>query len=171
MQQTSTIKKTASAFGMNPNDALNDLRMSEKAMPLYEHVKRFVADTVAPMSLKFRALGEGRVGEARWQYAPGQLELLNAAKEQAKKEGLWNFFLPDADTGEGLSNLDYAFILAASDPCNRGRRLPCRGARHARVWPQQRARGYRGLQHLRQCRRHGSAGGSARRKAGGYHRP
>ena len=24
--------------------------------------------------------------------------------------GLWNFFLPDADTGEGLSNLDYAYI-------------------------------------------------------------
>ena len=24
--------------------------------------------------------------------------------------GLWNFFLPDSETGEGLSNLDYAFI-------------------------------------------------------------
>ena len=103
---------SASAFGMNPNDALNDLRMSEKAMPLYEHVKRFIAESVAPMSVKFATLGEGRVGADRWQYAPGQLELLNAAKDQAKQEGLWNFFLPDAETGEGLSNLDYAFIAA-----------------------------------------------------------
>ncbi len=108
----SKTPSSASSFGLNPNDALNDLRMSDKAMPLYEHVKRFIAETVEPMSEKYSALGEGRVGEARWQYAPGQLELLGAAKEQAKKEGLWNFFLPDADTGEGLSNLDYAFIAA-----------------------------------------------------------
>jgi acyl-CoA dehydrogenase len=60
------------------------------------------------MSEKFHKLGEGRAD--RWGYAPGQLELLEEAKNQAKKEGLWNFFLPDAETGEGLSNLDYAYI-------------------------------------------------------------
>ena len=102
--------KTPSAFALSPTDDLNDLRMSDKAMPLYEHVKRFIAETVNPMSEKYHVLGEGRTGADRWQYAPGQLDLLNAAKEQAKKEGLWNFFLPDADTGEGLSNLDYAYI-------------------------------------------------------------
>ena len=31
-------------------------------------------------------------------------------KAKAKAHGLWNFFLPDAETGEGLSNLDYAYI-------------------------------------------------------------
>ncbi len=31
-------------------------------------------------------------------------------KAKAKANGLWNFFLPDAETGEGLSNLDYAYI-------------------------------------------------------------
>ena len=45
-----------------------------------------------------------------WQYAPGQLEVLEAAKDKAKAAGLWNFFLPDAHTGEGLTNLDYAYI-------------------------------------------------------------
>ena len=102
----------SSSFGLDPSDALNDLRMSAKAMPLYEHVKRFIAQTVEPMSEKYAALGEGRTGDDRWQYAPGQLELLAEAKDQAKKEGLWNFFLPDAQTGEGLSNLDYAYIAA-----------------------------------------------------------
>ena len=105
-------KPTASAFSLDPSDPLNDLRMSEKSRPLYEHVKRFIVETVNPMTLKYDALGQGRTGAERWEYAPGQLDLLNGAKNQAKKEGLWNFFLPDADTGEGLSNLDYAYIAA-----------------------------------------------------------
>jgi acyl-CoA dehydrogenase len=101
-----------SPFSLDPCDPLNDLRMSEKARPLYEHVKRFIVETVNPMAEKYNALGEGRTGAERWEYAPGQLDLLNAAKNQAKKEGLWNFFLPDATTGEGLTNLDYAYIAA-----------------------------------------------------------
>jgi len=101
-----------SSFALDPSDDLHDLRMSEKSRPLYEHVKRFVKETVDPMSVKYFALAEGRSGADRWTYAPGQLELLNGAKDKAKKEGLWNFFLPDAETGEGLSNLDYAYIAA-----------------------------------------------------------
>ena len=101
-----------SPFSLDPCDPLNDLRMSEKARPLYEHVKRFIVETVNPMAEKYNALGEGRTGAERWEYAPGQLDLLNAAKNQAKKEGLWNFFLPDATTGEGLTNLDYAYLAA-----------------------------------------------------------
>jgi len=38
--------------------------------------------------------------------------MLEEVKDEAKRQGLWNFFLPDAETGEGLSNLDYAFIAA-----------------------------------------------------------
>jgi acyl-CoA dehydrogenase len=104
--------KTASPFLLSPDDPLNDLRMSAKAMPLYEHVKRFIVEVVNPMSVKYEELGKNRHGADRWQYAPGQLDLLNAAKAEAKKQGLWNFFLPDAETGEGLSNLDYAYIAS-----------------------------------------------------------
>ncbi len=89
---------------------MNDLRMSEGARPLYEHVKKFIAEVVNPMSEEFHALDEGK--KDIWSYAPGQLELLEKAKDEAKKQGLWNFFLPDAETGEGLSNLDYAYIAA-----------------------------------------------------------
>ncbi len=109
MTQTSTATPV-SAFSLDPSDPLNDLRMSDKSRPLYEHVKRFIVETVNPMAVKYEALSVGRTGAERWDYAPGQLDLLNGAKAQAKKEGLWNFFLPDADTGEGLSNLDYAYI-------------------------------------------------------------
>ena len=85
-----------------------DLRMSEKAKPLYEAVKKFIAEEVEPHTEEYFRRGEGRADH--WGYGEGQLELLESIKSKAKEQGLWNFFLPDADTGEGLSNLDYAYI-------------------------------------------------------------
>jgi acyl-CoA dehydrogenase len=82
--------------------------MSASVQPLYEAVKAFIRDEVDPITEKYYALGEGRAD--RWSYAPGQLELLESVKAKAKASGLWNFFLPNAETGEGLSNLDYAYI-------------------------------------------------------------
>jgi len=89
---------------------LNDLRMSEKARPLYDAVLKHLTENVAPITEEFYALGKNRAD--RWSWAPGQLELLQTAKDKAKAAGLWNFFLPNAETGEGLSNLDYAYIAA-----------------------------------------------------------
>src|SRR5260221_11476687 len=85
-----------------------DLRMSEGVRPLYDAVKAFIQEEVDPISEEFHRLGEGRA--ERWSWAPGQLELLEGAKTKAREQNLWNFFLPDAETGQGLSNLDYAYI-------------------------------------------------------------
>jgi acyl-CoA dehydrogenase len=87
---------------------LNNLAMGEEAVPLLDAVQKHIDDNVTPITEEFYALGEGRA--ERWSWAPGQLELLDVAKAKAKESGLWNFFLPDADTGEGLKNLDYAYI-------------------------------------------------------------
>jgi acyl-CoA dehydrogenase len=89
---------------------LNNLAMSEEAVPLLEAVKKHIVENVDPITEEFHRLGEGR--EDRWSWMPGQLELLDEAKAKAKESGLWNFFLPDADTGEGLKNLDYAYIAS-----------------------------------------------------------
>lgn len=97
------------SMGIN-NAALNQLAMSEKAQPLLDAVIAHIRDNVDPITEEFYKLGEGRAD--RWSYAPGQLELLETAKVKARESGLWNFFLPDAETGEGLSNLDYAYIAA-----------------------------------------------------------
>ena len=94
--------------GLETTVDMFDLRMSEKARPLYEQVKRFILEEVEPRTDEFFRLGEGRT--ERWGHGVGQLELLDSIKSKAKQQGLWNFFLPDADTGEGLSNLDYAYI-------------------------------------------------------------
>ncbi len=96
--------------GMESTDAMNDLRMSEGARPLLEKVKAFIEKEVEPITHEFFRLGVGR--DDRWSWAPGQLELLDSVKNKAKQIGLWNFFLPDAETGQGLSNLDYAYIAA-----------------------------------------------------------
>ena len=90
------------------NPDLFDLTMSAQAQPLLDAVKKHIKENVDPITEEFFALGEGRA--ELWSWAPGQLELLDAAKQKAKDSGLWNFFLPDADTGEGLSNLDYTYI-------------------------------------------------------------
>ncbi len=85
-----------------------DLRMSEGVRPLYDAVVAFIRDEVDPITEEFYRLGADRAD--RWSWAPGQLELLEDAKWKAREQGLWNFFLPDAETGQGLSNLDYAYI-------------------------------------------------------------
>ncbi|MDZ7734593.1 MAG: acyl-CoA dehydrogenase family protein [Acidimicrobiia bacterium] len=96
--------------GLETTDAMFDLRMSEEARPLLDAVTAFVAEEVEPNTAEFFRLGADRAD--RWSWAPGQLELLDSIKAKAKAKGLWNFFLPDAETGEGLSNLDYAYIAA-----------------------------------------------------------
>ncbi|MGI1678838.1 MAG: acyl-CoA dehydrogenase family protein [Cellvibrionaceae bacterium] len=82
--------------------------MSEKARPLLDAVVKHIQDNVVPIQEEFFSLAEDL--EDRFSYHPRQLELLEGAKAKAKAAGLWNFFLPNAETGEGLSNLDYAYI-------------------------------------------------------------
>ena len=96
--------------GLETTEEMFDLRMSEGAKPLFEKVKAFVQEEVEPITLEFHRLGATRA--ERWSWAPGQLELLDGVKAKARANGLWNFFLPDDETGQGLKNLDYAYIAA-----------------------------------------------------------
>jgi len=94
-------------------DIANDLytlAMSEKAQPLMDAVKKHIIENVEPITEEFYSLEKGKVD--RWSWHPRQLELLEGAKNKAKASGLWNFFLPDSEMGEGLTNLDYAYIAA-----------------------------------------------------------
>src|SRR5690606_18291192 len=56
----------------------------------------------------WRGMHEQRNGGdwTRWSHGP----LLEALKEKAKAEGLWNLFLPDPELGAGLSVLEYATV-------------------------------------------------------------
>ncbi len=94
--------------GLETTPDMFDLRMSEGVRPLYDAVKKFIYTEVEPITAEFFRRGVGRA--EHWGYGEGQLELLESVKDKAKEQGLWNFFLPDAETGEGLKNLDYAYI-------------------------------------------------------------
>ena len=87
---------------------LFNLGISAEARPLLEAVKAFIAQEIEPVTEEYHRLGEGRADP--WSFAPGQLELLDGLKAKAKAQGLWNFFLPNAETGKGLPNLDYAYL-------------------------------------------------------------
>ena len=89
---------------------LFELSMSEDAQPLREAVNMHMRDNVDPITEEFFALNEEK--DDRWTWHPRQLELLEGAKNKAKENGLWNFFLPDSEYGYGLTNLDYAYIAA-----------------------------------------------------------
>lgn len=103
-------QKPAVAIRPDLDAELNNLAMSKAAKPLFDAVKKHIDENVAPMSEEFFRLGEGR--KDPWSWAPGQLELLEVAKNKAKASGLWNFFLPNSEIGQGLTNLDYAYIAA-----------------------------------------------------------
>ncbi|MCH2264726.1 MAG: acyl-CoA dehydrogenase family protein [SAR86 cluster bacterium] len=92
------------------NQELFQLAMSEEARPLMDLVKKHCEENVAPIQQEFYDLHNQK--EDRWSWHPRQLELLEGAKDKARELGLWNFFLPDNDgtIGEGLTNLDYAYI-------------------------------------------------------------
>jgi acyl-CoA dehydrogenase len=87
---------------------LFDLSMSAEAQPLLDAVKKHIAENVDPISEEFEELHKEK--DDPWSYHPRQIELMEEAKKKAREAGLWNFFLPDAETGEGLKNLDYAYI-------------------------------------------------------------
>jgi acyl-CoA dehydrogenase len=79
---------------------LFNLAMSSKAQPLMYAVQKHVNENVEPITEEFFALDKKK--EDRWSWHPRQLELLDGAKKKAKESGLWNFFLPDSEMGDGL---------------------------------------------------------------------
>ena len=76
---------------------------SARAAELRERLLRFMDQHVYPNEA---ALIEHEHGANRWQ-PPALVETL---KDEAKRQGLWNLFLPDSEHGAGLSNLDYAHL-------------------------------------------------------------
>lgn len=67
-------------------------------------VKQFIEEEVIPVEKKIYE--QEKTGSDRWQ----PHEELEPLKEEAKKRGLWNLFLPDSELGAGLSNFEYAHL-------------------------------------------------------------
>jgi acyl-CoA dehydrogenase len=73
---------------------------SARAAELAERLAAFMSQHVYPAEEVF----ERQLDGARWSPPPVMDEL----KAQARRQGLWNLFLPRREFAEGLSNLEYA---------------------------------------------------------------
>ncbi|MFI8574197.1 acyl-CoA dehydrogenase family protein [Rossellomorea aquimaris] len=80
-----------------------DFSYSPKVQEYQNRISRFMEEYVYPNeSLYENQLNEQ---ETRWSGVPTIMEELKA---EAKKQGLWNLFLPQSEYGAGLNNVEYA---------------------------------------------------------------
>lgn len=84
-----------------------DLELSEKLVEVREKIRTFVEEKVAPVEVEYH--NEVSVGD-RWSHTPRQDEIMESLKAEARRLGMWNFFLPESQGGAGISNLDYAHL-------------------------------------------------------------
>ena len=75
---------------------------SDKVSQLAERLEKFMNAHIYPVEQSYRQAIQA--AENRW-VTPA---LMNELKEKARKEDLWNLFLPDDEHGAGLGNLEYA---------------------------------------------------------------
>jgi acyl-CoA dehydrogenase len=76
---------------------------SEKVVELRERVNIFMEEYVYPNEKVYENQLNQQVN--RWSVVPPIMEEL---KQKAKKQGLWNLFLPESEYGAGLTNIEYA---------------------------------------------------------------
>jgi len=84
-----------------------DLGISQKLAPLLERVKQFISEHIEPVEPEY--IAEIAVGD-RWQFTDRQIEIMEGLKREARKQGLWNFFLTDGEHGSGLTTVEYAYL-------------------------------------------------------------
>ena len=78
-----------------------DFAYSEKVQKLQARLSAFMEQHVYPNEKTFHAqVAEGD----RWQ----PTRIVEELKKTARKEGLWNLFLPESELGAGLTNMEYA---------------------------------------------------------------
>ena len=85
---------------------------SARTQDYLQRIRAFMAEHIEPMESDYfeEMAAENNAGDwTRWSVRP-QMEPLKA---KAREAGLWNLFLPDAELGAGLTNLEYAPLAEA----------------------------------------------------------
>lgn len=84
-----------------------DFQHSQRTLQYIAKVRKFIDEKIRPVEeTYFRELHAANRGAdwKNWVVSP----VVEALKNQAKSEGLWNLFLPDTEHGQGLSTVEYA---------------------------------------------------------------
>jgi len=77
-----------------------DFGVNSKSRDLQERLQAFMDQYIYPNEQRFHE----EIERNRWTPAP----IVEELKAKARATGLWNLFLPDSDSGAGLTNLEYA---------------------------------------------------------------
>lgn len=88
-------------------EAVMDLGMSQRVAELKEKISDMVQNEILPLEEEY--LKEVDTG-SRWEYTERQTEILESLKAEARKRGLWNFWLTDSERGYGLTTVEYAYL-------------------------------------------------------------
>jgi acyl-CoA dehydrogenase len=80
-----------------------DFAPSPRSQELLQRVNDFIEQHIAPYE-EAHLREQLTVGADPWVVSP----LVEELKAKAKAQGLWNLFLPDAEHGAGLANVEYA---------------------------------------------------------------
>jgi len=96
-----------------------DFELSDRAKDFRERLQAFLDERVHPAEQEY--IDYVRASETPHVHPPIMEEL----KEEARRRGLWNLFLPDPEHGAGLTNLEYAPLaellgrtFIGSEACN-----------------------------------------------------
>ena len=81
-----------------------DFAPSARTHALAEQLTRFMREEVAPAESLYAASLSGSSDHQAWR----QPAIMETLKAKARAAGLWNLFLPEAEDGSGLSNVEYA---------------------------------------------------------------
>ncbi|MDX1473311.1 MAG: acyl-CoA dehydrogenase family protein [Reinekea sp.] len=84
-----------------------DFSHSSQCQDYLTRLKRFMADNVMPMERTIIDKNRALNPTGDWQ-SWSLLPEVEALKQKARQQGLWNLFLPDSELGQGLSCTDYA---------------------------------------------------------------
>ncbi len=96
-----------------------DFELSDRAKEFRERLQAFLDERVYPAESVY--IEQVRAADTPHVHPPIMEEL----KEEARRRGLWNLFLPDPEHGAGLTNLEYAPLaellgrtMIGSEACN-----------------------------------------------------
>jgi len=85
-----------------------DLGISKRSSDLRDKIRLFIDEHVLAVEEEYH----GEVGKngSRWEFTDRMTEIMEGLKTEARKLGLWNFWLTGSDAGYGLSTVEYAYL-------------------------------------------------------------
>ncbi|MEM9421104.1 MAG: acyl-CoA dehydrogenase family protein [Pseudomonadota bacterium] len=94
-----------------------DLGVSQKVTPLLEQVQDMVRSEIMQLDVEYHSeVGKAEGGD-RFQFTARQTEIREGLKAEARRRGLWNFWLTDSKEGYGLNTVEYAYLAEEMGWC------------------------------------------------------